>query len=91
MTPVEPPVTTNVFVAPVGMSSSQVSKISAYVNRIKGGNLDGTGFVVTAWIPSADELRALNAGGSVFLSCLGSLPPHMLTANFNEATYGIED
>lgn len=37
------------------------------------------GCCVSAWEPTPDELRTLNAGGSVLLWVMGSQPPVMLT------------
>lgn len=88
MTPAVPPVYTTVFRAPENMDDSQVGKIAAYHAKVVGGNLDGSDFVVTAWKPSPEDLKALNEGGMIFLSMLNGLLPHFLTTNFNEATYG---
>lgn len=72
------------------MSSEQVMSIHAYYGQITHpqSNLDGAEFVVTAWKPSPEELKTLNEGGPVYLSCLGGLPAHFLTSSFFQATYG---
>jgi hypothetical protein len=88
MTPVKPPITNCVFTAPEDLDASQVNSIHAYRESIPTGNLEGATFIVVAWQPSPDEIKALQEGGSIFLSCLGSLPPHFLTTKFSEATYG---
>jgi len=38
---------------------------------------DGTPIMVTAWIPTPDELAALAAGASIHVHILGSVPPPM--------------
>jgi hypothetical protein len=39
---------------------------------------DGTPAMVTAWIPSPDELARLNAGASVHLRVLGTMHPPVM-------------
>lgn len=78
------------FGPPEGMDESQVFRIPAYVGTIEQGNLDGSNFVVVAWKPEPKDLIRLMAGGAIYLSCLGGLPPHFLTTSFAEATYGKE-
>lgn len=91
MNPSSPPIHTAVFVAPQGMSLSQVGNIHAYRGTVRDcGGLDGADFVVTAWKPTPEDLKRLNEGGQVYLSVLGGLPPHFLSTSFRESTYGIE-
>lgn len=92
MQPTEPPVSNKVYTAPEDMEPSQVFSIAAYQGVVpSGNNLEGAGFVVTAWKPNADDLRRLNEGGSVYMSYLGGgLAPHFLSTTFPEATYGLE-
>ena len=40
---------------------------------------DTDSIVQTAWEPTPEELRILNVGGVVVLSCIGGMPPVMLT------------
>lgn len=88
MTPAKPPITNCVFTAPEDLDVSQVESIHAYRESIPTGNLEGATFIVVAWKPSPAELQELNEGGLIYLSCLGSLPPHFITTNFGQATYG---
>lgn len=89
MTPVDPPEYNTTFGAPDGMSEAQVQTIRAFAGEIpRGGALDGALFVVVAWKPTLEELEALNGGGLVYISCLGGLPPHFLTTDFEAARYG---
>jgi hypothetical protein len=92
MTPVNPPIYNQVFTAPGDMDASQVESIQAFVGEIPpGNNLDGASFVVVAWQPSQEELiELLQRGGPIYLSCLGTLPPHFLTTEFSIATYGTQ-
>lgn len=75
------------FGCPVGMDPSQVATAPAYVGPIRGGNLDGMPCVVVAWKPTEEELEELNAGGLVYLSVLGGLPPHFICTRFSTASY----
>jgi hypothetical protein len=74
------------FKAPESLSEIQVRTAPAFVGRALGGSMDGTPMVVVAWQPDPDELEILNAGGPVFLTVMGGLPPHFLTCRFTEAT-----
>ena len=38
----------------------------------------GRPVMVTAWLPTPEELAALNAGASVHVSIMGDVPPPML-------------
>lgn len=73
------------FRAPNDLDESQVMTIPAYAGRIRGGNLDGAPVVVVAWTPSPEELKDLIDGKPIFLSCVGGLPPHVLTTSFEAA------
>lgn len=73
------------FGPPSDLVESQCSTIWAYRGVVSGGSVDGCDFVVTAWKPSAEELKQLNAGNPVFLSCIGGLPPHFITTDFQQA------
>jgi hypothetical protein len=86
MTPTFFPEANKPFGPPIDMEESQVATVHAYIGEIKRGNLDGCMFVVTAWTPSEEELKELNAGSPVFLTCVGGLPPHFITTNFQNAS-----
>ncbi|MBA5778146.1 hypothetical protein H2509_13530 [Stappia sp. F7233] len=43
-------------------------------------NGDGTPAMVTAWQPTPAELAALNAGASVHVRILGTVPPPMMVS-----------
>lgn len=36
--------------------------------------------------PTEDEIRQIVLGAPIFLTCLGGLPPHFITTNFQQAT-----
>jgi hypothetical protein len=93
MTPGIPPNHNRVFVAPEGMSAEQVSAMSAFQGTLSQpqSNLDGADFIVVAWKPSPEEVKAIQEGGMVYLSCLQILPPHFITTSFSEATYGQQE
>lgn len=67
------------------MTESQVRTIPAHWAEITQGSCDGVEVVITAWKPSPDELAELNRGGLVYFSCIGGLPPHFLTTDFQTA------
>ena len=74
------------FGPPSDMEESQVQTVAAYLGQIKGGSVDGSNVIITAWRPTEQELADLNAGKCVYISILSpTLPPHLLTTNFQEA------
>lgn len=75
-----------IFRAPDGLEESQCSAVRAYTGTLQGGSCDGVPIVVTAWQPSAAEITAIAAGAPIFLTIIGSLPPHCVTTSFAEAT-----
>lgn len=56
---------------PPGWTEEQCMTVSAYAG-VDGG---GTPFVVTAWMPSAEDLAALNAGRPLYAKWAGSVSP----------------
>ena len=87
MNPTNFPEANTRFGAPPDLSESQCLTIKAYVGVITGGSLDGCQVVVTAWLPTPAELEALNRGNPLFLSFIGSLPPHYPCVTFHGATH----
>lgn len=75
------------FKAPDDLDESQCRTIPAYTGNIKGGSVDGAQVVVVAWLPNNEELDALMSGEPIYLSCIGGLPPHFLTTDFQQATH----
>ncbi len=73
-----------VFHAPTDLE--QVRPIHAFHGAVRGGSLDGVAMVVTAWLPTPEELAALNAGAPVFLGFVGGLPPHVAGTSFESVT-----
>lgn len=73
------------FGPPSDLDESQCMTIHAYLGKVVGCSIDGADQVITAWKPTADELALLNAGQPVFLSCIGGLPPHFITCDFESA------
>lgn len=68
------------------LDGSQCSSIPGFVGETKGGTLDGSHIIVVAWKPSPEELAELVAGGAVYLTCFGGIPPHTLQTSFHHAT-----
>lgn len=56
---------------PLGWTGEECMTVSAYAG-IDGG---GTPFVVTAWMPSKEDLEALNAGRPLYAKWSGSVSP----------------
>jgi hypothetical protein len=83
MTPTTFPQANATFGPPSDLAESQCHSIPAYVGQI-AGSCDGARVVITAWKPTAAELEQLNAGGVVFLSVLGGLPPHYIGTGFDQ-------
>lgn len=76
------------FVAPKDLDESQCLGIHAFKGLIKGGSVDGSPVVVTAWLPTPEELAVLNSGKPLFISWLGGgLPPHYPSVDFKTATH----
>ena len=89
MNPARPPVYNKTFVAPADLDHSQVAPITAFAGEVPSGhNLDGAGFVVVAWKPTSEEIESLRQGGLIYISMLGGIPPHFVTTDFGQATYG---
>lgn len=85
MTPVKFPQANVTFGPPEDLEESQCKSIPAYVGEVKAGSVDGASMVVVAWKPSEAEMAELNAGGYVYLQCLGGLPPHYVATSFEHA------
>jgi hypothetical protein len=85
MTPVKFPQSNCTFGAPPDLDGSQCLAVQAYQGIISGGSLDGSPLVVVAWKPTDEEKAAIVAGRPIFLACIGGLPPHYLTTDFQTA------
>ena len=73
-------------VAPNDLDESQCMTIPGYHGRVKGGNLDGATILVVAWQPTEQEIELIKAGGPIYLSFVGGIPPHFPSMSFEEAT-----
>lgn len=73
------------FGPPPGLDEAQVKTVLSYCGPVPGGSLDGEKLVVVAWRPNAAELAELNAGGLVYMTAIGGLPAHFLSASFAAA------
>ena len=87
MTPVAFPECNTRFGPPAGVDESQVMTVMAYVGEIDRGSLEGATMVVTAWLPSPEELAELIQGKPLYLSFIGGLPPHYPSVSFHLATH----
>jgi hypothetical protein len=85
MTSTDFPQSNKVFGPPAGMTEEQVRSMPAYVGETQVGSCDGSTCVIVAWQPDDREREAIANGSPIFLTCIGSLPPHFLTTNFAEA------
>ena len=86
MRPADFPEANCTFGPPPDLDPSQVVPIRAWMGETRGGSVDGSKMIVTAWQPSAEEIAAINAGAPIFLSVLGGLPPHFLAVTFADAS-----
>lgn len=82
MNPVNFPEANTNFGPPPDLVETQCRTIPAYLGQAVGGSCDGVSVVVVAWKPDLEELACLVAGGVIYLTCLGGLPPHYLSTNF---------
>jgi hypothetical protein len=73
------------FGPPEGYAEEQVHSIQAFVGQVKTGSVDGANQIITAWQPSVQDIENMIAGKPIYLSCLGVLPPHFLTTDFEQA------
>lgn len=81
MNKVQHPSNNHVLGAPAGWNQGEVPCSALAVTRV---SYDGLAAVVSYWRPDAEELAALNAGGCVALSVVGStMPPVMLTVDLH--------
>lgn len=72
---------------PPDLNENQCNNMHAHVGIVERGSVDGSVFVVTAWKPSPLDLEKLNKGAMVYLTCLGGLPPHFLSTDFQTASH----
>lgn len=74
-----------VFGPPGDLEESQCHSIPAYRGAVERGSVEGSLIVVVAWLPTAEDLERLNAGGPLFISMIGGLAPHFPTTTLQEA------
>jgi hypothetical protein len=85
MTPIEFEEANSRFAPPKGLDESQVRTVPGYCGMIERGSMEGAVVIVTAWQPSAEEREKIAGGGPIYLSFIGSLPPHYPSTSFQEA------
>ena len=85
MTPVDFKEGNKIFGPPEGFTEGQVKPVRAYHGTVRTGSCEGAPCVVVAYQPDAYERQIIADGGSVFMTVLGGLPPHMLTTSFAQA------
>lgn len=85
MSPVDFQESNIVYGPPEGMAESQCMSIRAFRGELASGPLDGVTIVVTAWRPTDEERRIIAEGGDLYLTCVGGLPPHLLSVSFANA------
>lgn len=85
MTPAEFPQFNAIYGPPPNLEESQCRSIHAYHGTVEGGSVDGSRIVVTCWHPTDEELALIAAGQPIFVSMIGGLAPHYLSANFENA------
>lgn len=73
-----------VFRPPGDLTEGQCRSVDAWKGEVNGGSCDGLLLVVVAWKPTEKDVQRLVAGGCVYLSCVGGLPPHFLVTSFEE-------
>lgn len=86
MTAIEFPEANTRFGPPAGLDEAQVRPCVGHVREIVGGSCDGLPQVIVAWKPSNEDVKRIIDGELIYLSCIGSLPPHFLTTSFVAAT-----
>lgn len=85
MTPITFPQCNTALKPPAGVDESQVMVIPGYAATIQGGNCDGFPVTVTAWQPTPDDIKRISEGKPIFLSFIGTIPPHFPTTRFSFA------
>jgi hypothetical protein len=85
MIPIQFPEANTRYGPPPDLAESQCMTIHAYQGTVERGSVEGAAIVVVAWKPSPQEIEAMLAGKPIFLSCLGGLPPHFLSTDFETA------
>jgi hypothetical protein len=72
----------NTFGPPQGMSNEECFTVHSMIEGDR---------VITAWLPSKEDLANLRSGKPIFLSCYGGMPPvNLMTVN-DDGTSGKED
>lgn len=85
MTPIQFPECNAMFGPPEGMAESQVMTIPAYVTQAIGGSVDGCRVAIVAWQPTEEEREKISTGAPIFISFIGTLPPHFPSVTFKQA------
>ena len=84
MTPVSFTQSNHVFGSPSDLPGSCID-IEAHLSVVEQGIFEGTRRVVVAWKPTDEDLKKLLAGASIYLTCMGGLPPHFMSTSFEDA------
>lgn len=73
--------TNKTFTKPKGMTDEECGDLRVY----QGKNDRGEPVIISAWMPSKEDIEAINAGRPIFLKILGSgMPPvELLTLDEN--------
>lgn len=82
MHPTHFPEANTTFGPPPDMDESQVARIPARLETIRGGNLDGQPVVVVAWQPSPEDRARIAEGAPIYLMMCGGLSPHALATEY---------
>lgn len=85
MKAVDFPQSNTVFGPPPDLTKEQCNSIPAFLGICVGGSCDGSKMVVVAHQPTAEDIARILAGEPIFLTCMGGLPPHLMTTSFAEA------
>lgn len=84
MEPINFPEANVVFGSPEDLKGS-CQDIKGYAGEVKGGVFDGSVQIIVAWQPTQWDIERIVAGRPIFLSVIGSLPPHRMCMSFEEA------
>jgi hypothetical protein len=87
MTPATFPEANTKFGPHPDLSEEQCHTTPAFLGKVEQGSVDGANLVIVAWQPSLTDIERICDGGPIFLTCIGGLPPHFLSTDFQTALH----
>lgn len=75
---------------PEGVADTDVHRAPAFIGQLLSGPLDGSMVVITAWVPTNEEMHKIVSGKPIYLLTVGMMPPVILSTEFPDEVKPIE-